>query len=152
MRSRCRIKLGQYAEAEADRAAAVSARIGAVRNDNQFNALKADLWTAFTAGDYDIVLALAPAMLDRWSDSPELHFLIAQSLHNQGADLSRSLEHYSHALDHGFDEFWGRMGRGRVLRDLGRLTEARRDFKRALSIRPDDGGAREILASIERAA
>jgi tetratricopeptide (TPR) repeat protein len=73
--------------------------------------------------------------------------LIAQSLHNTGTELQAAQQHYDRALELGFDEFWGRLHRGRILHALGQHERADEDLARAIELLPDDRSAQETLVS-----
>jgi tetratricopeptide (TPR) repeat protein len=64
-------------------------------------------------------------------------------------DFDTALNHYTIALETGFDEFWVRYMRGTLLRKLGNLESAYADLNRAVVLKPEHERAGEMLHSVE---
>jgi tetratricopeptide (TPR) repeat protein len=146
-RARLRQSLGEDpgADADLDRAAAI--------NPSDPNAARtlasarvASLWRQFNEKDYAAVVEGARALASR-HESGDVHYLLAQSLHSLEQEPHEGLRHYDRALELGFDEFWVRFHRGRLLQALGENSSAETDLARAAAIKPDDPDAKQMLIS-----
>ncbi|MGE0417159.1 MAG: glycosyltransferase, partial [Acetobacteraceae bacterium] len=113
--------------------------------------VRRELWALFSAGQLDETIAHASPLLDE-DTTGEFSFIVAQSLHNQGSDLTRALDLYNRALAAGFDPYWVLVGRSRLYRDLSRWPEALRDLTKALTYRPFDREARPLYRQLVRYA
>jgi serine/threonine-protein kinase len=98
------------------------------------NAAKA----AFQLGKIDIAKQQIAVWLKLAPDSPEAHANAARIGEATG-DLPTALKHYTRAVAGAEPETrkWYHHSRGRVLRQLGRLAEAREDAESALAIDPN---------------
>lgn len=83
-------------------------------------------------------------------DHPEWNYLIAFCLHLLEKDLERALELYTKALEQGFDEFWVRYNRGLLQAKLGYIDPARDDLIRAVGLKPEHEGARQVLQQLSQ--
>jgi tetratricopeptide (TPR) repeat protein len=109
-------------------------------------------WRLFHAGAYAEAAAAAEAQLIAAPGSGELHFLLAQSLHNGALDLPRALAAYDAALAAGYDPFWVLAGRARLHRDLGEGTAAWHDYLRAARRQPLNPATPGLLVQALRLA
>jgi len=78
----------------------------------------------------------------------DLHYLLAYCLQLTRADVQGALEHYSVALENGFDEFWVRYNRGMLLREMGDFAAARADLARVLELQPENEAVRQVWLSV----
>jgi tetratricopeptide (TPR) repeat protein len=67
-----------------------------------------------------------------------VHYLIALSLQSLERNLEQACRHYDRALALGFDEFWVRVNRGRLLYTLGDDLSGDQDVKIAGSLNTGD--------------
>jgi tetratricopeptide (TPR) repeat protein len=79
---------------------------------------------------------MASAQLEMSPGDGELHFLLAQSLHNDMLDLPHAMSEYNAAFAAGYDPYWVLVGRARLHRDLGSYRDAIRDYLHAALRRP----------------
>ncbi|MGE0223833.1 MAG: glycosyltransferase [Acetobacteraceae bacterium] len=93
--------------------------------------LRDRIWEQFRGGDYDPVIQQCERLLPDNPSAGELHFLLAQSLHNQGARLDEARLHYTRAITAGHDSYWSLAGRARLHRDLGMPRAQLADLMRA---------------------
>jgi glycosyltransferase involved in cell wall biosynthesis len=136
-----------------------------------FRYLKHQNYAKFTSELLSVALHLAPLMLRQLAEMkqievaaalsqslelqiPELlkgaewNYLSAFLLHQLQVNTEEALHRYDLALEHGFDEFWVRYNRGSLHAKLGNLEQARADLKRALELKPDHEGAKQMLAQL----
>lgn len=78
----------------------------------------------------------------------EWNYLKAFCLHYLRKDMALALQHYTVALENGFDEFWVCFNRGSLLQVTGSFDAARVDLERAVALRPAHEGARQVLQQI----
>ncbi|MBN8889193.1 MAG: glycosyltransferase [Rhodospirillales bacterium] len=108
------------------------------------------LWQSFHAREYGRVIQVAEALLaDRRRDG-ELHFMLAQSLHNSGGDTARVHAEYVAAARDGFDLFWVRVGLARLETELGHQRRAAWHNLRAFAVRPWGRAGRDVLGAALR--
>lgn len=93
-------------------------------------------------------LQIVKRLLNIQPQHPEGNYLAAFCFQRLGKEPDKALRHYEIALAHEFDEFWVRLNRGALLRDLGRLDAARDDLERAVQLQPDYPTAQEVLHSV----
>ena len=94
------------------------------------------LWALFHKGDYETLIPHIRGLLTQHANVADLHFLLAQSLHNSFQEPDRAEFHYTRAKVLGFDRYWVWRGRGRLRREQGQYALALRDFTLALMKRP----------------
>ena len=94
------------------------------------------LWALFHTGDYETLIPHIRGLLTQHANVADLHFLLAQSLHNSFQEPDRAEFHYTRAKVLGFDRYWVWRGRGRLRREQGRYALALRDFTLALIKQP----------------
>jgi tetratricopeptide (TPR) repeat protein len=107
-------------------------------------------WQFFFKHAYGKVIALVEPRLAQEPADGIFHYLLALSLHQLGNIGDKVLAHYDHALQYGFDEFWVRFHRARLLKETGKIAEARRDVERAIALKPENTEIRQLLRQIDR--
>ncbi|MGC1928409.1 MAG: sulfotransferase domain-containing protein [Candidatus Nitrosopolaris sp.] len=116
----------------------------------EMNAVQEDLIRKLIdRGEYQKASLQVEGLLSSLPNSGELNYYYAFCLHLLGKDLNKALNHYTLALQNGFDEYWVRYNRGSLLTQLGDLDDATKDITRALELKPNDVGATSVLERIE---
>lgn len=117
-----------------------------------WNGLRTETWERFHAGAYAEVIARVEGLMADGFSSAELHFLLAQCLHNAGRDPDRAWDHYTRAGGLGFPRNWVWANRGRLHRESGRPRRAARDLLLALAAHPYGPSAAMALRELARVA
>lgn len=100
--------------------------------------------------DFAKVLPLLEKILEIDQDNPELNYLAAFCLHRLNQDSDKALYYYDMALKNNFDEFWVRYNRGTLLFNTGKIEESRKDLEKAIQLRPDNKGPKNVLNQLEK--
>ncbi len=116
----------------------------------EWNQQREETWQLFRDGTYAEVLVRAEHLLAEGVKSSELHFLLAQCLHNSGQDPDRARDHYTRAGGLGYSRHWVWANRGRLHRENGRPRQAARDLLLALAARPYGASATMALRELAR--
>lgn len=97
--------------------------------------------------EWDKALLHVEQILDKYEDA-EMEYFLAFILQSKKQMPDRSLEHYTLALKHGFDEFWIRYNRGQLYVTLGNIDLAIVDLERALMLHPSDENIPQLLNNL----
>jgi tetratricopeptide (TPR) repeat protein len=116
----------------------------------EWDRVREETWERFRAGDHAEVAERAERLLADGMVSAELHFLLAQCLHNGALDPDRAYHHYTRAGALGYDRHWVWANRGRLHREAGRPRQASRDLLLAFAIRPFGPSATMALREMAR--
>jgi tetratricopeptide (TPR) repeat protein len=101
---------------------------------------------------FENALILVESIEKQGSDAlrnAEWNYLAAFCLHNLQVNLQEALRRYGLALEQGYDEFSVRYHRGLLHVKMGNVEQARIDLMRAVELKPDNEGVREILKQLE---
>lgn len=98
--------------------------------------------------ELDKALPPIEQILEKCEDA-EMEYLLALILQLKKQMPEKSLECYSLALKHGFDEFWVRYNRGQLYATLGNIELSIIDLERALVLHPNDEIIPQLLNNLK---
>lgn len=116
----------------------------------EWDTVRSESWEQFRTGNHAEVAERAERFLADGVVSAELHFLLAQCLHNGALDPDRAYDHYTRAGALGYDRHWVWANRGRLHRESGRRRQASRDLLLAFAVRPFGPSATMALREMAR--